>query len=161
MNGICDTWCTGCYYLNRAAAPYCDYYSITLRRRPCPAGEGCTVRRRPKKFRVDKRLILAEKSVLEADKRLEKTRNRAEYDRKRRLEHKEKVLREGTFWGQGALIRTFRQTHGLTQRELAAMLGVTRTSISQWELEIFPANWKLLESVGCRKPELIGHADEL
>lgn len=50
-----DSYCRGCIYLapiscvstkNRA----CDYIGATDRRRPCPAGKGCTVRKTGKRF---------------------------------------------------------------------------------------------------------------
>lgn len=43
-----DAYCTGCVYLGRwqrTGLKCCDYFLITDKRRPCPAGEGCTVRK--------------------------------------------------------------------------------------------------------------------
>lgn len=37
--------CMGCYYAETSGIPSCAYIEIKGHRRPCPAGEGCTVRR--------------------------------------------------------------------------------------------------------------------
>lgn len=69
MNGVCDTWCEGCVFLSKHSNVYCNYLYITFRRRPCPAGKGCTERRRPKKWRKDPRLVWLEKATLDQAKR--------------------------------------------------------------------------------------------
>lgn len=54
-------YCDKCVYRKTftSAGPYCDYLCMTNERRPCPPGEGCTVRvlldeRKPKAFTVSK-----------------------------------------------------------------------------------------------------------
>lgn len=54
-------YCEKCVYRKTftSAGPYCDYICMTGHRRPCPPGEGCTVRvlldeRKPKAFTVVK-----------------------------------------------------------------------------------------------------------
>lgn len=44
-NRICST-CGDCYYVGHIGwkTYCCDYYLITGTRRPCPAGEDCTVK---------------------------------------------------------------------------------------------------------------------
>lgn len=52
-NGICDSYCKGCVYNQIAAGDYqtmCVYYLATDKRRPCPAGKGCTVRKEGRKY---------------------------------------------------------------------------------------------------------------
>lgn len=45
MSKIIDPYCEGCYYCGSAGGLHtCDYIFIADRRRPCPAGAGCTVR---------------------------------------------------------------------------------------------------------------------
>ena len=47
VNGICDRHCKGCVYLsylNNSHYLYCSYILKTGKRRPCPAGTGCTVK---------------------------------------------------------------------------------------------------------------------
>jgi hypothetical protein len=50
--GLCDSFCKGCVYNQHGASDritLCTYYLDTDNRRPCPAGEGCTVKRTGKK----------------------------------------------------------------------------------------------------------------
>lgn len=45
--GLVDSTCRGCVYIGRilgGAEKWCDYIGATGKRRPCPAGKGCTVR---------------------------------------------------------------------------------------------------------------------
>lgn len=54
MNGVCDRFCKGCIYCNGTSGDYngsscCTYYLVTDKRRPCPAGTGCTVKNTGKK----------------------------------------------------------------------------------------------------------------
>lgn len=59
-NGIVDSFCRPCIYAGRnqctKAPGTCDYYLLTGKRRPCPAGKGCTVRDTSKKARVQIRI---------------------------------------------------------------------------------------------------------
>ncbi len=47
--------CQGCYYYggNSDAVKCCSYYLITGIRRPCPAGEGCTVKKTRQQVRAE------------------------------------------------------------------------------------------------------------
>lgn len=52
-NGICDSYCKGCDYNQRCTGDWqtiCVYYLATGKRRPCPAGEGCTVKTTKRKY---------------------------------------------------------------------------------------------------------------
>ena len=55
MSGLVDEYCCGCIYLTRidpsiAEIMACDYIEATNKRRPCPAGKGCTVKKTGKKY---------------------------------------------------------------------------------------------------------------
>ena len=44
--GVCNSYCNGCIYLGYATGDMklCEYMLKTDKRRPCPAGTGCTVK---------------------------------------------------------------------------------------------------------------------
>ena len=45
-----DSTCRGCIYLTQVSGyNACDYIGATDKRRPCPAGKGCTVRKTGKR----------------------------------------------------------------------------------------------------------------
>lgn len=48
---VCDSYCDGCVFLGYAngGLKLCEYLLRTNRRRPCPAGKGCTVKQTGKK----------------------------------------------------------------------------------------------------------------
>ena len=85
-------YCEKCVYRKTftSAGPYCDYLCMTNERRPCPPGEGCTVRvvqdaYKPKAFTVvaGKR---GRKPMTEKEKaaaQLARQEKRREYDRER------------------------------------------------------------------------------
>ena len=93
---VCTDYCKGCFYrkyFTARAWPYCDYLCMTGKRRPCPAGDGCTEKvtadpYKPKAFTVVKRPRVKTPEQKEKEKqfRLEKRR---EQDRKRYLERTE------------------------------------------------------------------------
>ena len=47
MAGLVDSTCRGCVYRAgiNASSMICNYYLDTGKRRPCPAGKGCTVKK--------------------------------------------------------------------------------------------------------------------
>lgn len=52
-NGLCDRYCKDCVYAysyGDSTAHICTYYLTTSIRRPCPAGEGCTVKKAGRKI---------------------------------------------------------------------------------------------------------------
>ena len=55
-NGVCDSYCEKCiYYKGTGSVLYaCHYFLDTDKRRPCPAGKGCTVRVLRKRTRKDR-----------------------------------------------------------------------------------------------------------
>ena len=60
MAAVCDKSCIGCRYLANlnGCTKYCSFYLDTGIRRPCPAGEGCTVR--------NKKNVMTMKQVIDA-----------------------------------------------------------------------------------------------
>ena len=45
MGGTIDKYCDDCFYLRKGNGFwYCTYFTQTNQRRPCPAGDGCTVK---------------------------------------------------------------------------------------------------------------------
>lgn len=45
MSGTVDKYCDDCFYCRKGNGfRYCSYMAKTDERRPCPAGEGCTVK---------------------------------------------------------------------------------------------------------------------
>ena len=46
--GVCNSYCNGCIYLGYATGDMklCEYMLRTDKRRPCPAGTGCTVKQK-------------------------------------------------------------------------------------------------------------------
>lgn len=49
VNGLCDKHCRRCIYrskfpVGKTDEVMCGYLLMTKKRRPCPAGEGCTVK---------------------------------------------------------------------------------------------------------------------
>ena len=46
MDGVCDKWCSNCYYHKwiYANVYYCNYFFVNGKPRPCTAGTGCTER---------------------------------------------------------------------------------------------------------------------
>ncbi len=170
MNGVCDTYCEGCEYLAKSSDVYCDYNSIEGHKRPCRAGRDCTVRRRPVKYRRDPRLVFLEKATLEAmkaEKKKPKPKHeqcgrprggrqssmteaefRAEFNAQRAARAANDPRRQADM----AVIREWRQARGLSQRAMGALIGVSCTTISDWETGMTGAKWELLEPLGIRRP---------
>lgn len=48
---VCDSFCNGCIFKGscNGGMPMCEYFLITDKRRPCPAGTGCTVKQTGRK----------------------------------------------------------------------------------------------------------------
>ena len=170
MNGICDTWCEGCEFLAKSSDVYCDFLSVMARRRPCPAGHGCTERRRPAKYRHDPRLKWAEQAQREAAKREEKKTTQRmslmERGRPRELrgasldpEYIRNVQRARIarllpilVTEQREAILAWRKENDLSQTQAGKLIGVSGSAISNWERGMEKARWDLLEKHGCRRP---------
>ena len=46
---VCDRHCKGCVYnaeMSNIRYGYCNYLFVEKKRRPCPAGKGCTVKKK-------------------------------------------------------------------------------------------------------------------
>lgn len=174
MNGVCDTYCTGCEFLAKTADVYCDYITAAGRRRPCKAGKGCTVRSGPQTNKRDWRLVNIERKTKEAAARgflpipEKKTHERTGRPRGgwestvTEAEYREKVNRQKNARAEGdpqrqaemRRLKDFRAANNLTQRGLGKLLGVSNGTISAWEAGIAGARWDLLEQFGCKRPEV-------
>lgn len=90
--GVCTRYCDPCIYRKKfqsGALPYCDHLCMTGKPRPCPAGDGCTVRVTRRVYR--KRELTEEEKAARAQRKKEWRR---EYDRRRRKENREKILEQ-------------------------------------------------------------------
>lgn len=171
--GLCDLYCEGCEFLAKSSDIYCDYMSVTGHSRGCPAGEGCTRRVRPPKYRKDLRLrhrVRARQAV----------KNRWEAERKKKqklpqgrpwllgnspsldpalradIEHarQERARQRPEMIAQAQLISAWRSARGLTLAQAGAMMGVRGATLGQWERGNVKANWTLLGAVGLIRPQM-------
>lgn len=94
-----DTYCEGCFYQKTFASlgPYCDYLCMAGHRRPCPPGEGCTVRvlirrERPESFTIiPKRKRTADMTPEEIEARnAEQKAKQKQRDHERYIKNREK-----------------------------------------------------------------------
>ena len=49
QKSVCDKYCKGCVYnaeISSFIYGYCNYIFNERKRRPCPAGKGCTVKKK-------------------------------------------------------------------------------------------------------------------
>lgn len=169
MNGVCDTWCEGCIYLGKTSEVYCDYLLTEMHRRGCPAGTGCTARRRPPKWQKDTRLVWLEKATREkakrdaaAPKRQALRRGRPhdpfcvsltpEYINQKNRNYRARMLADEAIQAEGEAIFRWRKDLGLTQKDLGRLVGLGSSSISDWERGLVRARWDLLEPLGCPRP---------
>lgn len=172
MNGVCDTWCTGCEFLAKSGDAYCDYYSAHNweRRRPCRAGKGCTERVRPAKVRQDIRLVCLEARTLQEAREGKKkpkpkheqcgrprggrqsSMTEAEFRAEFNAQRAARAANDPRRQADMAAIREWRQARGLSQRAMGALIGVSCTTISDWETGMTGAKWELLEPLGIRRP---------
>lgn len=172
MNGVCDTWCTGCEYLAKTADVYCDYITAAGRRRPCKAGKGCTERRRPSKVRPDVRLIYLEARTLAEQKQKpkkheqcgrprggwESTATEAEFRERVNAQRAARAENDPQRQAEMAAIKAWRLARGLTQRQMGKLIGVSCGTVSAWEAGIAGARWDLLEGLGCARPGVKSNA---
>lgn len=179
MNGVCDTYCTGCEYLAKSGDAYCDYYSANCwsQRRPCKAGKGCTARSRAEKaVKPDWRLISLEKMTKEAAERghmpipekkkhertgrprggRESSMTEAEYRARVNAQKRGRAENDPQRQAEMQRLKDFRAANNLTQRTLGKLLGVSNGTVSAWEAGIAGARWDLLERVGCPRPVIGG-----
>ena len=84
-NGLCDSYCNKCVYASGVNGfthyTVCNYYLITGIRRPCQAGDGCTVKRTGKKT---SKWAYENNNAWETKKREAKARRNDEYQEKLR-----------------------------------------------------------------------------
>ncbi len=169
--GVCDLWCEGCDFLPKEGTVFCDFLLTAGRRRGCPAGTGCTARRRPSAYKKDRRLLayvadLQEAAKAEAQKQQKtnapKDQNRLRGDSPSLNEssrwvmeqkRRERARRRPEMVAQSAAISAWRKDRGLTRQAAGELLGVTGSALGTWERGEVVAQWDRLEKAGCRKPE--------
>lgn len=89
---ICDEYCDGCAYLNRAGGTVircCNYYLTTGAHRPCPAGTGCIVKRSGKKQ------IQWSKENAERWQNLKEKRQKQKPEKKKRIAQIQRIICKG------------------------------------------------------------------
>lgn len=96
---ICTKYCEKCIYakaFTNKSIPYCDYLCMAGKKRPCPAGDGCTVRvtRRGYRNRVLTEEEKAAKAEREKELRRAAARRRYQKNREIILERQKKYKRE-------------------------------------------------------------------
>lgn len=95
QQSLCTKYCDGCHYrkIFHGAFPYCDYLLMTGERRPCPAGDGCTVRVKRRVYR--KKVLTPEQQAAKAAEQREKRRIR---DHERWLKNKDELNAKRKAW---------------------------------------------------------------
>lgn len=87
--GVCTKYCDPCVYrksITGGWCPYCDYLCMTGKQRPCPAGDGCTVRVTRRVYR--KRVLTEEEKAQREERKRERNREAARRSyHKHREEH--------------------------------------------------------------------------
>lgn len=98
MITVCDKFCDKCAFRKKFSCGlyYCDYFCMTDRRRPCPAGEGCTVRVEQKVYRKQKRTPEQKAAFAQEQRKKEAERKRVYYElnRERILERNRRYQKE-------------------------------------------------------------------
>lgn len=154
---ICDKSCVKCAYFSHAGSyETCDFFLITRERRGCPAGKDCVRRTAGEKIiSIDQRSFLRppEKSEVVVTARAPLPPEAAA--QANREQHRRYYARMKNELGgrQRAALQAFKQETGYTNRKLALALGLSLPTVNGWMTEGRPANWKKLETVGCKKPE--------
>lgn len=88
--GVCTKYCDPCTYrksFTSGTIPYCDYLCMTGKLRPCPAGDGCTVRVTRRVYR--KRALTEEEKAERDERRRQKKR---EAKKRSYQKNREKIL---------------------------------------------------------------------
>ena len=94
--GVCTKYCDACVYRKVFTGgwhPYCDYLCMVGKRRPCPAGDGCTVRVTRRVYR--KRALTEEEKAQREERK--RGRNR-ETKRRSYQKHREEILARQKQW---------------------------------------------------------------
>ena len=88
--GVCTKYCDACVYRKVFTGgwhPYCDYLCMVGKPRPCPAGDGCTVRSTRRVYR--KRALTEEEKAQREERKRERNR---ETKRRSYQKHREEHL---------------------------------------------------------------------
>ena len=180
---LCDSTCKPCIYSGVMSTwgIACNYILITGNRRGCPAGKGCERRIVGKKpaQSIESQIFIGK----DKPKRDRNSYDRDWYQRnkdkisKQRKERRQKK-REGKpvsqfktmSFGerkqltrqrtqaycqgrQAAVIEEYLTAHGLTNRQMGDLIGVSATTIQKWHREHNLADWQKLAKLGIRRPE--------
>ena len=87
---VCTKYCDPCVYrkvFTGGWLPYCDYLCMVGKRRPCPAGDGCTVRVTRRVYR--KRPLTEEEQAERVERKRERNR---EAKRRSYQKHRDEIL---------------------------------------------------------------------
>lgn len=106
----CTKRCEKCIYskkFNSMSLPYCDYLCMTGKIRPCPAGDGCTVRTTRKEDQKGEYTPEEKAAFLEKQREKQREKNRKNY-----LRYREKKLAYNK-----AYYQTHREERNAYQRE--------------------------------------------
>lgn len=93
---VCTKYCDACIYrktFTSGATPFCDYLCMTGKQRPCPAGDGCTVRSTRRVYR--KRALTEEEKAQREERKRERNR---ETKRRSYQKHREEILARQKQW---------------------------------------------------------------
>ena len=94
--GVCTKYCEACVYRKVFTGgwhPYCDYLCMVGKPRPCPAGDGCTVRSTRMVYR--KRALTEEEKAQREERKRERNR---ETKRRSYQKHREEILAMQKKW---------------------------------------------------------------
>lgn len=79
---VCSAYCDGCTFRKKFTAwdlLYCDYLFMSGERRPCPAGDGCTVRVKRRVYRRKERTPEEREAFMEEQRKKRKERDHQRY----------------------------------------------------------------------------------
>ena len=85
--GVCSNFCIGCLFRKSLYwNDCCDYLIMTDKRRPCPAGDGCTVKVTKKEHRKRKRTQAEKEAFVEKNRERNRKKAKAFYEK-----HKDEI----------------------------------------------------------------------
>lgn len=125
-DGICLDSCRPCDYSSSLSLITCDYILIRHERRPCKAGNGCTVR--------------TINGILKPLPYVDRNRKIAAL--KQPITHKEFL----SF--QSGRLKAWRESKGISKADAAKMLCVKYSTYFGWESGQFVANANILKRIG-------------
>lgn len=138
-----DAYCEGCYY--RVFLPAlgwgCEYLVMTGKRRPCPGGEGCTVRRLKDRTGTknadDRKKILALEGMTDEERRERYLAKKRKKSKEYYHAHKEEVTRKAKEKRNKEVkkVGAHAQKKKTAERTRAYWKGRQTAAIKAWKLE--------------------------